>query len=113
MKVIREILEEDACNDTYGRKRMWEALCLKAPEDVRVPSERTVYRIMQKQKLVHRLKRGPKGLTKVDKNAQKSDNLLKRDFSSDKPLEKCVTDITNCKAKMGNYTFRFCSTALI
>lgn len=101
MKAMREILAEDVCNDTYGRKRMWEALCLKAPEGVRIPSERTVYRIMQKLKLVHRPKRGPKGLTKADKDAQKSDDLLKRDFSADKPLEKCVTDITELQGKDG------------
>ena len=31
----------------------------------------------------------------------KSDDLLKRDFKSDKPLEKCVTNITEIKAKDG------------
>lgn len=31
----------------------------------------------------------------------KSVNLLKRDFRSDEPLRKCVTDITEIKAKDG------------
>ena len=48
-----EILEEDECNDTYGRKRMYEALLLKRPEGVNIPSERTVYRIMQKLGISH------------------------------------------------------------
>ena len=41
------------------------------------------------------------GLTKADRQARKSDDLLKRDFSADKPLTKCVTDITEIKAKDG------------
>lgn len=46
--IMLEILEEDACNDTYGRIRMYQALNLKRPEHVDIPSERTVYRIMEK-----------------------------------------------------------------
>ena len=51
--------------------------------------------------LSHRPKRNPKGITKADREARKSDDLLKRDFTSEKPLEKCVTDITEIKAKDG------------
>ena len=94
------IVAEDECNDTYGRSRMYDALKQKYPEDD-IPGERTVYRIMQKIGLSHRPKRKPNGITKADKNARKSDDLLKRDFRSDKPLEKCVTDITEIPAKDG------------
>ena len=41
------------------------------------------------------------GITKADREARKSDDLLKRDFTADAPLEKCVTDITEIKAKDG------------
>lgn len=41
------------------------------------------------------------GLTKADKAAQKSDNLLNRDFSSDMPNSKTVTDITEFTANDG------------
>lgn len=92
---------EDVCNDTYGRKRMYQALLLKQPEGVAIPSERTVYRVMKEIGLVHHPKRKPNGITKADREARKSDDLLKRDFSADKPLEKCVTDITELKAKDG------------
>ena len=51
--------------------------------------------------LSHQPKRKPNGITKADREARKSDDLLKRDFKSDKPLEKCVTDITEIKAKDG------------
>ena len=98
---IREIIDEDKCNDTYGSRRIHAALKLQETEDVHIPSERTVYRIMLHEGLVHKPKRKPNGITKADKEARKSDDLLKRDFSSDKPFEKCVTDITEIKAKDG------------
>ena len=95
---MRTILSEDECSDTYGRCRMYEALKLKYPEDD-IPSERTVYRIMDEIGISHRSKRKPGGITKADKHARKSDDLLKRDFYSEKPLTKCVTDITEIPAK--------------
>ena len=97
---MRTILSEDECNDTYGRCRMYEALKLKYPQDD-IPSERTVYRIMDEIGISHRPNRKPGGITKADKHARKSDDLLKRDFYSEKPLTKCVTDITEIPAKDG------------
>ena len=100
-----EIINEDECNDTYGRYRMHNALEYK--RDVEggnfpyIPHERTVYRIMQKLGLVHTPKRKPNGLTKADREAMKSDDKLKRDFEAEKPLEKCVTDITEVKTADG------------
>lgn len=98
-----EIREEDEYNDTYGRVRMREALLLKKEEEnleTEVPEERTVYRIMEKLGISHR-PRKPRGLTKADKEAQKSDDLLKRNFRSDEPNKKCMTDITELKASDG------------
>lgn len=98
---MRAIVSEDECNDTYGRLRMYQALLLKQPEGIRIPGERTVYRVMQEIGLSHRPKRKPNGITKADREARKSDDLLKRDFTSKEPLKKCVTDITEIKAKDG------------
>ena len=98
---ILEILEEDVFNDTYGRRRMYQALTLKQPEGITIPSERTVYRIMKHLGLIHRPKRRPNSITKEDWKARTSDDPLKRDFFAEKPLEKCVTDITEIKAKDG------------
>lgn len=98
---IMDILAEDECNDTYGRKRMHQALLNKKPEDVHIPSERTVYRVMEKVGISHTQKRKPHGITKADKEAQKSDDLIKRDFTAEAPLEKCITDITEIKAMDG------------
>jgi putative transposase len=41
-----EIHAEDVCNDTYGRVRMFQALTLKRPDGIPIPSERTVYRVI-------------------------------------------------------------------
>ncbi len=98
---MMEILAEDEYNDTYGRIRMYQALLLNFSQDMHIPSERTVYRIMERLGISHRLKRKPNGLTKADREAHKSDDLLKRDFDADAPLTKCVTDITEVKAKDG------------
>ncbi len=73
-------------------------MLLKRPESVEIPSERTVYRVMKESGLVHRPRRKLNGITKTNREARESDDLLKRDFSSNNPLEKCVTDITELKA---------------
>ena len=103
-----EIIDEYICNDTYGYVRMHQALKLKAEFSAEkseyfphVPCERTVYRIMEHEGLVHQPKRKPNSLTKADKEAQKSDNLLKQDFYAEKPCEKAVTDITEIPCKDG------------
>lgn len=100
---MTEIREEDEYNDTYGRVRMYEALLMKKEKEgleIEIPKERTIYRIMQKIGISYR-PRKPKGLTKADKKAQKSDDLLKRNFRADEPDKKCVTDITELKASDG------------
>ena len=51
---MMQIHAEDECNDTYGRIRMYQALKIKQPEGIHVPSERTVYRIMEEIGLSHR-----------------------------------------------------------
>ena len=73
---------------------MYEALRLRNEEQhlaIDIPSERTVYRIMERLGLSHRPKHKPNGITKADREARKSDDLLKRDFPAEAPLQKCVT----------------------
>ena len=98
---MMEILEEDDCNDTYGRIRMYQALMLKQPENVDIPSERTVYRVMEDIGISHHPRRKPNGITRADRQARKPEDLLKRDFKSENPLVKCVTDITEIIAGDG------------
>lgn len=97
---MRMVAAEDECNDTYGRCRMRQALMLKYPDE-NIPGERTVYRVMEKIGLSHRPNRKPNGITRSDRNARKSEDLLKRDFTAERPLEKCVTDITEIPAQDG------------
>jgi transposase InsO family protein len=49
---------------------------------------------MRENGLIHKKKRNPQSLTKADKEAQTSDDLLKRDFGTEGPNTKWVTDIT-------------------
>ena len=99
-----KIHNEEEYNDTYGSVRMYQALLLKKEEEglaCEAPCENTVKKIMAQIGLLHKPHRNPKGLTKADKEAQKSDDLLKRDFTAEKPLEKAVTDITEIAGNNG------------
>lgn len=60
-----KIISEDEYNDTYGRIRIHQALLLKNPKNVHIPSERTVNRIMEEIGLSHKPKRKPNGITKA------------------------------------------------
>ena len=98
---MKEIVSEDECNDTYGRIWMYQALLQKQLDGVYIPSERTVYRVMEQTGLSHRPKRKLNGIAKADRDAMKPDDLLKWEFHSEAPLEKCITDITEIKASNG------------
>ena len=95
----------DEENPDYGRIRMFQALQYQKEigerGKVTIPSEGTVRKIMEQMCLIHKPKRKPNGITKADREARKSDDLLKRDFTADAPLQKCVTDITEIPAKDG------------
>lgn len=82
---------------------MFEAIKLRNKNDPKfhIPSVRTIYRIMKILGLSHRPRRNPHGITKADRKARKSEDLLKRNFYSEKPLTKCITDISEIKARNG------------
>ena len=96
-----DIHSEDEYNDSYVRIRMYQALCLRSPEGINIPRERTVYKVMERTGLSHRPNHKPHGVTKADRRAYKSEDLLKRNFQYITPLRKCVTDITEIKAGDG------------
>lgn len=98
---MREIRAEDACNDTYGRVRMRQALKQRLPEGALIPCENTVHKIMNAVGISHTKKHKPNGLTKAERNARKSEDLLKRDFNAVAPAQKCITDITEIRGKDG------------
>ena len=100
-----KIHDEDEENADYGRVRMYQALKYRKEvgklDGIKIPCEATVRSVMKQINLLHRPKRKPNGITKADREARKSNDLLKRDFTADAPLKKCVTDITEIKAKDG------------
>lgn len=67
-----DIHSEDVYNDTYGRVRMHQALILRHPEGINIPSERTIYRVMEQIGLSHRPNHKPHGITMVDRESRKS-----------------------------------------
>jgi len=86
---MRAVLEEEEFNANYGKRRMYEKLQL----DYDCPySYNTVAKIMRANGLLRKPNK-PKGLTKADAAAHRSDDLLNQDFTSDAPNEKTVTDI--------------------
>jgi transposase InsO family protein len=91
---IQAILSEDEFNRTYGKRRMFEKLQLDYDCTY---CYNTVAKVMRNEGLLHKMNK-PKGLTKADKAAQKSDNLLNRDFFAAAPNQKTVTDITEWTA---------------
>ena len=102
---ILKIHDEDEENADYGRVRMYQALKYRKEvgklDGIKIPCEATVRSVMEQINLIHKPKRKPNGITKADREARKSDDLLKRDFTADAPLKKCVTNITEIKAKDG------------
>lgn len=101
---MMKIHEEDQYNDCYGRERMYLALQQRkdaGKTDIDIPCEATVRKVMVQIGLIHKPRRKPNGITKADRLARKSDDLLRRDFYADRPLKKAVTDISKVKAKDG------------
>lgn len=87
---IQGILNEDPDNDNYGAQRMQIALTQKGVK----ASYSMVYRVMKKDGLLKKAKRNPNGITREDMEAQKSENLIQRDFKSEAPNKKWLSDIT-------------------
>ena len=52
---------------------------------INTPCEATVRSVMEQINLIHKPKRKPNGITKADREARKSDDLLKRDFTAAAP----------------------------
>ncbi len=85
---------------------MYQALQLKKPKDVYILGERTFYHIMEEVGLNHKPKRKPNGITKAYREARKPDDLIKRDFTTEKSLEKCVTCVIEIKTSDGKPMFQ-------
>ena len=93
---IQSIVNKHPDNDNYGINRIQIALEQKNIKR----SRRTVYRAMQEGNLLHHV-RNPHGITKATDEVQEKENLIKRNFSSDRPLKKLLTDITEVQCSDG------------
>lgn len=93
---IVKIIEKDEYNSNYGIERVLKALKTK---EINV-GKRTVYRAMSELGLLQK-RRKPRGITKADTETQEKENIIKRDFSADKPMKKCLTDITEVQTGDG------------
>jgi transposase InsO family protein len=88
---ILAVLEEDPENvENYGARRV----CLRLGQLGYDDSYSTVYRVMKANGLLQKKKRKPNGITKEDYEAQKSENLLRQDFTAESPNSKWLTDIS-------------------
>ena len=88
---MMKIHEKDQYNDCYGRERMYLALQQRkdaGKTDIDIPCETTVRKVMVQIGLIHKPRRKPNGITKADRFARKSDDLLRRDFLRIQAFEK-------------------------
>lgn len=97
MTEMHRIREEHPDNDNYGVSRMKIALEQKGINC----SCSTVLRTMRKGNLLHKSRKSPDGLTKADRRAHRTADLVKQDFTASKPNEKWLTDITQVPCKDG------------
>ena len=93
---INEILSEHPDNANYGYDRIHKALEIRG---IKV-SRNTVYRAMKDGNLIHKVRK-PHGITKASTEIQDKENLIKRDFTADKPVKKLLTDITEVQCLDG------------
>ena len=94
---IMEIIDESSFNDNYGVPRMKTALLNKGLK----AGTRRLTRLMRALGLIHERKRRPKGLTKATTEVQEQENLIKQDFTADRPFTKLLTDISQIQCADG------------
>lgn len=88
--------QQERCFCTYGYRRMWQYL--KNAGINRNP--KTVLRIMKKYELLAEIRRRRKWVN-LGRQVHKYENLLNRQFQSDRPNSKWVTDISYIHTKEG------------
>lgn len=99
LEQIYACLREDEENGrNYGVRRIIAWLRLHRGY---TGGDRRIYRICREHHLTIRLKHRPNGITKADRQAEKSENLINRDFTAPKPNKKFLTDITEIPCSDG------------
>lgn len=95
---IYELLREDEENSNYGVRRIFMYLKLYKGY---LGSYSTIWRVCKENNLMIKRKRSARGITKADSAAQKAENIIQQDFTSDAPNCKWLTDITEVPCKDG------------
>jgi Transposase and inactivated derivatives len=95
--IMQEIFDESPFNDNYGIERMRIALRHRGISAGR----RRITRIMRESGWLHDPRRRAKGLTRATTEIQEQENLIKQDFSADKPYKKLLTDISQIQCADG------------
>jgi len=90
--ILAVLNEEPENKQNYGAKRVF--LRLTQQRYQYTGSYSTVYRVMKENGLLLKKKRNPNSLTKEDREAQKSENLIKQDFTAEEPNSKWLSDIS-------------------
>ena len=99
LKQIYECLQEDEENGrNYGVRRIIAWLRLHRGY---TGGDRRIYRICREHCLTIRPRRRPNGITRADRQAEKSENLINRDFTAPNPNKKFLTDITEIPCSDG------------
>ena len=98
LEQIYACLREEPENANYGVRRIIWWLRLHCGY---THGDRRIYRICRDHNLMIRPKRRPNGITKEDRESEKSENLIKQDFSAENPNEKFLTDITEVACSDG------------
>lgn len=93
---IKQCIMQEPENANYGVQRLFQWLVNNKGY---TGSYATVRRVCRENNLTIRRKRKPNGITKADKEAEKSENLIKQDFSASAPNKKWLTDITEIPCK--------------
>lgn len=93
---IKDILDEHPDNSNYGAVRVQIALNQRGVKK----SLGTVREVMRENGWLHK-RRYPHGITKATTEIQERENLIKRDFSAEKPMSKLLSDITEIQCSDG------------
>ena len=88
--------EQQRCRNTYGYRRMQLALAAKGI----YRNPKTVLRVMKKYDLLSEIRRRRKWVN-MGQQVHRYENLLNRQFQSDRPNFKWVTDISYIHTKQG------------
>ena len=86
--IIRE--QQEKCDRTYGYRRMWR--WLKNTKEIH-RNPKTILRIMKKYELLSEIRRRRKW-RQMGQQLHKYENLLNREFQTNRPNHKWVTDIS-------------------